>query len=146
MSNVEILAIVSLSLFFGIVASMLAWLQDIRNHKKELEEARADAIKRSKRVIRAKVSEDLIPLFPGFPYELADLKLFSQPIDYIVFEGMSEFRDGNKAKELTIILADLKTGNAVKTPVQKEIMKAIDAGRIRFEEWRVDENNNLTIQ
>lgn len=115
-------------------------------HKKEIETSRKDAIKRSKSVIRAAISEDIIPLFPDFPYDLSDLKLFGKPIDYIVFDGMSEFRDGNKDKEITIVMADLKTGNAVKTPVQKAIMKAIQDGKIRFEEWRIDENNKLIVK
>jgi predicted Holliday junction resolvase-like endonuclease len=115
-------------------------------HAKKLQKARQDAIKRSKANIRGIVSEELVPMFEGFPYSTGDLKLYGKPIDYIVFDGMSEFRDENKEKEITIVFADLKTGKAVKTPVQKAIQKAIEEGRIRFEEWRIDENNKLKIK
>ena len=107
---------------------------------------RMDAIKRSKTVIRATSMENVVPLLEGFPYQIGDMKLFGQPIDYVVFDGMNEYRDSNKEKEITIILADLKTGKAVKTPVQKAIQNAIENGRVRFEEWRVDENNKLIIR
>lgn len=117
-----------------------------KEYEKELDVVRKDSIKRSKSIIRATVNEEILPLFSEFPYQIGDLKLFGKPIDYIVFEGMNEFRDGNKDKEITIVFADVKTGNAVKTPVQKAIMKALENGRIRFEEWRVDENNKLIIK
>lgn len=115
-------------------------------HQIDLQRAREDAIKRSKANIRGTVSEELVPMFEGFPYNTGDLKLYGKPIDYIVFDGMSEFRDENKEKEITIVFADLKTGKAVKTPVQKAIQNAIESGRIRFEEWRIDENNKLKIK
>lgn len=140
---IELGAVCLLSYFAGLTLAMV-YLKG--KHKKEIAKVRKDSVTRSKSVIRASISEDLIPLFPEFPYALSDLKLFSKPVDYIVFEGMSEFRDGNKEKDINIVFADLKTGNAVKTPVQKQIMKAIQEGRIRFEEWRLDEQNKLKIK
>ncbi|GEM_PF-1572445 len=138
----------SIAIFLAILCFYLLFdIDRIRKrHKGELEIARQTAIKQSKTTIRAQVSEEVLPLFSEFPYNIGDLKLFGKPIDYVCFEGMNEFRDGNKEKEITIIFADVKTGKAVKSPVQRAIKNAIDNGRIRFEEWRIDENNKLKIK
>lgn len=117
------------------------WEEIKKKHQRELEDARADAIKRSKSTIRAAAYEEIIPFFEGFPYNTGDMKLYGKPIDYIVFDGMTEFRDGNKKKEITIIFADLKSGKfASKNPVQNAIAKAINEGRFRFEEWKIVDN------
>lgn len=135
-----------------IVLGILIWIWIRWNRykakvRKEIEtEIRKDSLKRSKSIIRGSVNEEILPLFSEFPYKISDLKLFGNPIDYVVFDGMSEFRDGNREKEISIIVADLKTGKASKTPVQNAIKRAIESGRIRFEEWRVDENNKLNIK
>ena len=115
-------------------------------HEKELKAAREDAVKRSKAITRGHVTQEVVPILNGFPYSMSDCKFSGAPLDYIVFDGMSEYRDGNKDKEITIIFADVKYGKAHKTPVQKEIVDAIKAGRIRFEDWKVDEYNKITIQ
>lgn len=120
-------------------------LQSVQ-HLKELEEARKDAVKKSKSVTRGHVSEQIIPVLDGFPYLLSDCKFSGAPFDYTVFDGMSDFRDGDKNKEISVIFADVKTGNSRRTPVQNAIKKAIEAGRVRYEQWEVNENNQLNLK
>lgn len=100
---------------------------------------RSDAIKQSKAVIRGKVSEEFIPLFPDFPYNLSDCKFSGQPIDYLIFNGMSNVRD-DSIGEIEIIFADVKVNSATKTKVQRAIENAIKEGRVRFETWNIKDN------
>ena len=103
-------------------------------------------VQKSKEVIRGKVTEELLPLFPGFPYQLSDCKFFGSPIDYIVFQNMSNYRDGINKDEVNIIIADVKNNTSGNTPVQNQIKKAILENRISFETWQIDEQNNITIK
>ena len=114
-------------------------------HRKEIELARASSVKTSKAVIRGKIAEEFIPLFPDFPYSMGDCKFVGMPIDYLVFEGMSAVRNGDDIP-ITIILSDVKTNTAQRTKIQNSIKKAAEEGRIRFETWKVDENKKLTIK
>lgn len=126
------------------------------NTKKELEKVileaklaeekiRRDSVEQQRTTIRGQVSEEIIPLSENFPYNLRDCRFSGQPIDYIVYDGLSEFRDGVD-KEISIIFSDVKTGNARLSRAQRGIRDAITAGRVRFETWKFDNNNKLNIK
>lgn len=118
--------------------------------QKELEELQAEipiikqkagqeAIKKSHTVIRGKVTEEIVSLVPGFPYVASDCKFMAMPVDYLVFENMSEVRDSGEG-EITIVIADVKTGKAKLSPVERAIKLACENKNIRFETWRISEN------
>ncbi len=109
-------------------------------------EIRKDAIAKSKSIIRGQVSETLIPLFPEFPYNTSDCHFIGQPIDYIIFNNMSDIRDGDQEKQIDIVISDVKVGQSSLTRVQREIRNAIDGGRVRFEVWKLNDDNKLTIK
>ena len=98
-----------------------------------------EGLESSKNVIRGQINEELAPLFPDFPYSLKDCKFLSAPIDYIVFNGMSAGED------IEIIIVDVKTGKSALTKRQQAIKKAIAEGKVRFEVWRI-ENNQLKVK
>ncbi|HON80639.1 MAG TPA: Holliday junction resolvase-like protein [Methanoregulaceae archaeon] len=70
---------------------------------REEEAIRADAIRRSESVTRGKVTEHLVPFFPGFPYDPRDARFLGSPVDLIVFDGLAEGR----IRE--IVFAEIKT-------------------------------------
>lgn len=114
-------------------------------HKEEIVNARRDAVKKSKDVIRGQISEEFVTMFPGFPYSMSDSKFSGSPIDYIVFNGMSALRDGEEA-EIEVIFADVKVNTAQRSKVQNGIKKAIEEGRVRFETWTIDKDKKLIIK
>jgi predicted Holliday junction resolvase-like endonuclease len=89
---------------------------------------RADAINRSQAVITGKVSENVAPFMPLFPYNPKDV---GNPIDLIVFDGASEgcLRD--------VIFLEVKTGRSSLASVQKQIRAAVSEGRVKWLEFRV---------
>lgn len=88
---------------------------------------------RSKIVNKGLISQEMVPLMPGFPYEFKDARRATHPLDYVVFNGMS---DGD-LKE--VIFLEIKTGktNGL-TPNERQIKKAVDAGRVRYEIFNPD--------
>ena len=72
--------------------------------QREEEELRRDAIKRSEAVIRGRITEHLMPFFPDFKYNPKDARFIGNPVDLIVFDGLSE---GEVKK---IVFVEVKTG------------------------------------
>lgn len=76
----------------------------------------------------------MTPITGQFKYNLSDARFIGSPIDYIIFDGYSNIKDGAKEEDINLIFADVKTGKKAKlNKVQKKIKKAIDNKRI---EWK----------
>jgi predicted Holliday junction resolvase-like endonuclease len=71
------------------------------------------------------IFERLAPALPSFRFERNDCRSLFDPIDYIIFEGMS-----NKGTVSRILFADIKTGKAALQSNQKEIKAAVNAKRV----------------
>ncbi len=110
---------------------------------KRIQEERSAAIASSRNTVRGQVNEEMLPLFPDFPYSLSDCKFVSAPIDYVVYKGMSKTRDSHEG-DIEIILAEVKMNNAKLSHVQKKILEAVKSGRVKFETWRI-KDNKMTI-
>jgi predicted Holliday junction resolvase-like endonuclease len=50
---------------------------------------RKDAVKKSESVIQGKVTEHMIPYFPGFSYNPKDARFLGSPVDFVIFDGLS---------------------------------------------------------
>jgi quinol monooxygenase YgiN len=60
-------------------------------HLKMREAAiRQDSLRRSQSVVAGKATEHLAPLLPGFEFDPRDARFLGSPIDFIVFDGLSE--------------------------------------------------------
>jgi predicted Holliday junction resolvase-like endonuclease len=47
-------------------------------------------------------------------------------------------KDGNSEEEITVVLADIKTGNASLSRTERKIKEAVENGRVRWETIHVD--------
>lgn len=111
----------------------------ISNLQESIKKEREDAIKQSKSVISGQTNENTISLFSNFPYNTQDIKFSGNPLDYLVFNGMTKLRDTNEG-DIEIIFADVKTNTSSNTKIQNAIKKAIINNRVRFETWKVIDN------
>lgn len=93
---------------------------------------RQDALGKSRAVLKGKIGEQMAPMLPEFRYNPADARFLGSPIDYIIFDGYSEAKDGN-GKIRRIILMDVKTGKAKLSPIEKKVKDAVAAGSIEWE-------------
>ena len=97
------------------------WLQE------EEAKIREDAVKRSLAITRGKVTEQLAPLLPNFPFEPKDCRFLGNPVDLIVFDGMSE------GTPRSIIIVEIKTGNSQLSVRERQIRDLIKEGKV---EWK----------
>lgn len=106
---------------------------------------RRESAARQRAVLKGKIAEQVISLFPGFPYNPADARFIGDPIDYVIFSGSSTVSSG-KDNEIEVIFADVKTGNSQLSKRQRCIRDAIQAGRVRWEVLRVDEQGQVNAR
>ena len=82
---------------------------------------------RSRAVLKGQVGEQLAPLTGAFPYATKDARFLGDPIDYVVFRGLSGSDD------IEIVLVEVKTGRARLSENELRVERAIEKGRVRFE-------------
>ena len=109
-----------------------------------VKKARADSIKRQRSILKGQATEQLAPYING-NYNPKDYKFMGDPIDYIVFDGMSDINTKND-KINKIILMDIKTGKSQLNRVQKAVKKCIEDGNIEFQVYRPEKDINKDEQ
>ncbi|WP_151956640.1 Holliday junction resolvase-like protein [Acinetobacter guillouiae] len=108
-------------------------------HQQALASAQKRSVNTSRAVLKGKMAEQLAPIMPEFRYLPSDAKFLGDPIDYAVFDGYTDFRDGEGlAEDIEVVLIDIKSGGARLTKGQQAIAQAIQDGRVRFETIRID--------
>ena len=99
---------------------------------------REDALSRSHSVVAGKATEHLAPLLPGFEFDPRDARFLGSPIDFIVFDGLSE----GEIQE--IVFVEIKTGpSAALTTRERHVRDAVDSRRVRFLEVRIDPSDRM---
>ena len=99
---------------------------------KKVNEARKDAVKRSRAVLNGQLSEQLAPFFPDFPANPTEIRFIGQPVDYIAFNGSSQ----GTITDISFI--EIKTGSSALSPVEKALKDAIEKKKIKYIEYRAD--------
>ncbi len=91
---------------------------------------RKDAAQRSQSVIVGKVTEHFTPYLPGFAYNPKDARFIGTPIDFVVFDGLS---DGEVKK---VVFVEVKTGKSALSSRERRVRDAIEAGLTEWLEIR----------
>lgn len=115
------------------------FLTDLEEWKqKEEETIRKDAITRSQSVIRGHMTEQLAPYMPEFNMNPKDARFIGSPLDFIVFDGLSE------GELKRIVIVEVKSGNSQVNQRERQVKNIIKNGLIEYREMRIqldkDEN------
>jgi len=116
-----------LGLFIGI---KMGKLLSNKEWSKRVPEIRKDATKRSRAVLTGQFSEQLAPYLPGFRFNPTEARFIGKPIDLLIFEGMDQGSIEN------IVFLEIKSGNGKLSKIEKELKRAIEDGRVYWEEYR----------
>ena len=105
-----------------------------KERRAELKQRRIDiplkSQKGSKAVGIGFIYERLAPTLDGFTFNKNDCRSMFDPIDYVIFEGLSE-----KQKVEKIIFMDIKSGKARLSQKQKKIKEAVDNKKVQFKTY-----------
>lgn len=100
--------------------------------KREWEERiRQDAIHRSQAVTVGKVTEHIVPYLPEFRYNPKDARFIGSPIDFIVFDGLSD------GEVRGIVFVEVKTGKSGLSTRERRIRNAVRSKMVQWEELRI---------
>jgi predicted Holliday junction resolvase-like endonuclease len=91
---------------------------------------RKDAIQRSLAVTAGKVYEQLVPYLPNFPFNPKDVRFLGSPVDFVVFDGLS---DGHITR---IVFVEVKTGDAQLSGRERLVRDAVQEPRVEWYELR----------
>lgn len=92
---------------------------------------RKTAIARSRQIIGGNFSEQLAPYLPDFPYDPTEARFIGKPIDFLVFQGLSQ----GEIQE--VVFVEVKSGSSKMNRNEASLKTAIDEKRVRFVEYRV---------
>lgn len=101
---------------------------ELKNKKKKLQE-RSEVATRTTNL--GKILEKVAPALKGFEFDRKDCRALFEPIDYIVFNGLST-KDGDID---SIFFIDIKTGGSRLNEHQKQVKNAIEKGKIDFDTY-----------
>lgn len=104
------------------------------------KEIRQDAIGKSQSVTIGKMTEHIVPYLPGFRFNPADARFIGSPIDFVVFDGLSE-DNVNK-----IVFVEIKTGSSNLSSRERSVRNAVQDKNIEWLEIKVNLENPEIIQ
>ena len=105
--------------------------------KEAVVAARKDSVKRQRSILKGQATEHLAPYIRS-DYSPKDYRFFGDPIDFIIFDGMHNFKETKKINK--IIFMDIKTGTANLTTLQRRIRDAIKENRVEFEVYNPEKD------
>ncbi len=88
---------------------------------------RRDAVLRSQAATVGRVSEQLVPYFPQFQWNPKDARFLGSPLDFVVFDGLSE------GCVQRIVFVEVKTGSSSLSVRERLVRDAVIQRRV---EWR----------
>ena len=92
---------------------------------------RKDAIEKSRAVILGKVTEHIVPFFPGFQHNPKDARFIGTPVDFVVFDGL----DDGEVRKVTFV--EVKTGASSLSTRERQIRNTIKQRSVEWEELRI---------
>ncbi len=112
-------------------------LAEIKERRKELRAMRGKISIKSetggKAVNLGFILERLAPALKTFSFDRNDCRSLFEPIDYVIFEGLSKL-----GKVTRLIFSDIKTGNARLNTNQKQIRELVGRKKLDWDTYRAE--------
>ena len=122
-----------LGVLIGLLVALVAFLAWKGRYTRAV---RADAIVRSQAVITGRVSEQLLPFFPGFGFNPKDVRFLGSPVDFVVFDGLD---DGALRR---VVFVEVKTGDAGLSSRERQVRAAVQGRDVEWLELRLRAASN----
>jgi predicted Holliday junction resolvase-like endonuclease len=118
-------------LLAGLVIALALALGFVLWKARYTRAVRRDAVQRSLAVTTGKVYEQLVPYLPDFPFNPKDVRFLGSPVDFVVFDGLS---DGDVSR---VVFVEVKTGAADLSTRERRVRDAVLAHRVEWQELRL---------
>lgn len=108
------------------------WFERFKNTSMQRE---LEALKQKQRaVIKGQVSEQVFPLLTNEIKNLSDARFIGDPVDYIVFDGLS---DESQQNPIRIRFIEVKTGSSQLNRREEKVKDAILDKRVEWKEIKL---------
>jgi predicted Holliday junction resolvase-like endonuclease len=94
-----------------------------------------EAIKGSRAAVTGHVLERVAPYLPDFGFNPRDMRFIGDPVDFVVFDGLSDGQVRN------VVFVEVKSGNAEPNGNERRVKAAITARRVEWALYRVPDIN-----
>jgi predicted Holliday junction resolvase-like endonuclease len=136
-----VLLALCLGLLAGVFFLALAIFR-LRGRLSQLQTEFQDRVQKSlgqsRSVLLGQVAEHFAPILEGFPFNPKDARFLGQPVDYLVFDGLSD-----EAQDVQIVFCEIKTGSAGLSAREKALKAAVEAQRVSYRLFRIDPQGKL---
>ncbi len=134
------IAIISVTILIGQITFKIGYkkatVTSDANWEKLAEEKTKQSLNQQRAVIKGKISEQLAPYLPNFPFNSSECRFLGSPIDFIVFNGMDQGHVQN------IYLIDVKTNQSKLSPLQNSIVQAINNNQVFWHTHQINLQDN----
>ncbi len=97
---------------------------------------RKDSVNRARSTLKGKIAEQMAPVLPEFEFNPADARFIGSPVDYIIFDGLTEVAD-EKSTEINIVFMDVKKGKGALTRTQRVIRNAVENKAVSWQTMKI---------
>lgn len=97
------------------------------------KQIRREAIAGSQAAVAGRVFERVAPYLPGFGYNPRDVRFVGDPVDFVVFDGLSE---GNVRN---VVFVEVKTGDGELNGNERRVKAAIVERRVEWSLFRMSD-------
>jgi predicted Holliday junction resolvase-like endonuclease len=97
---------------------------------------RKDSVNRARSTLKGKIAEQMAPILPEFSFNPADARFIGSPVDYIIFDGLTEVAD-EKGREIRIVFMDVKKGTGTLTRTQRMIRNAVENKAVSWQTMKI---------
>jgi len=102
---------------------------EMAERRSQLRAAQARAATNPRRIAESvnigKVVEKIAPSLPGFPARSSDCRTLFEPIDYVVFHGLS-----TRGRIDALTFVDVKSGKARLSNTQSQVRSLVECGKV----------------
>ena len=97
------------------------------------KQIRREAIAGSQAAVAGRVFERVAPYLPGFGYNPKDVRFVGDPVDFVVFDGLSEGHVRN------VVFVEVKTGAGELNGNERRVKAAITERRVEWSLFRMSD-------
>jgi len=101
--------------------------------RRRFEQFRKLSAQHQRATLRGQMAERVAFLFPQFTWNPSDAHFLGQPVDYVIFDGLTENRDCVSTRPIEIVFVEAKSGKETLTDIEKLVQQAIHQKRVRYE-------------
>jgi predicted Holliday junction resolvase-like endonuclease len=113
---------------------------ELETWKMQAEDAiRKDSVNRARSTLKGKIAEQMAPVLPDFQFNPADARFIGSPVDYIIFDGLTEVAD-EMSREIRIVFMDVKKGTGALTRTQRVIRTAVENKAVSWQTMKITDS------